>query len=773
MSEGVHLFGIRHHGPGSAHSLLHALETLDPDIVLIEGPPDANALIPLAGRADLEPPVALLIYVPEQPRSAVLYPFARFSPEWQAIQFALARGKPVRFIDLPQSARLKVQTDTAENTEAEEDTLSRGDPLQPMATAAGYSDAERWWDHLVESRAGNDFEVFAAIHEMMSALRAELESEPPLVERQREAYMRKSIRAARSEGFTRIAVVCGAYHTPALELARAGKDTKERASSEVAAGATTLAARMIAIPSAREDEALLRGLPKTKTAAAWVPWSYERLCYMSGYGAGIESPVWYELLWEKRRALGAEWITRAARLLRAEDIPVSSAHVIEACRLADALAAVRGRPVPGLPEFNDAAIAVLGSGDALNLRLIHARWHFDARLGKVPEDFPAAPLQQDLAALQRRLRLPPKAEDKTLDLDLREAMDRERSHLLRRLRILGIDWGIPAQHGPVGKGTFHELWQIRWQPEFAIALIEASHHGHTVEQAASGAIVDRSTAADQLSALVSMLEDALFADLPDAIQPLVTAIENRAAAAADVLQLLDAAPPLVSVYRYGNVRETDVALVAEILRGLVPRMLIGLPPACSNIDDDAAHELWKRITAVNQSLMALSHEEYLQGWRETLGRLTSSDTTHPLLAGYAHRLLYDAQRLQFDDLARALSLALSAGNAPSAAAGWIEGLLSGSSMLLIHDERLRALLDGWLREVPDGAFIQALPLLRRTFSEFPPAERRMLGAQLSKQRGATRAGSTIASTDFDEQAARAAMNVLKLIWRKDSSDDAR
>ena len=42
--------------------------------------------------------------------------------------------------------------------------------------------------------------------------------------------------------------------------------------------------------------------------------------------------------------------------LRDEDVPVSSAHIIEACRLAETLAAVRGRAVPSLPEYNDAAI---------------------------------------------------------------------------------------------------------------------------------------------------------------------------------------------------------------------------------------------------------------------------------------------------------------------------------------------------------------------------------------------------------------------------------
>ena len=734
--EGIQLFGVRHHGPGSARSLVHALEAFAPQAVLIEGPPDANDLLPLAARTGLEPPVALLVYAQDSPKKAALYPFARFSPEWQAIQFALSRGLEVRFIDLPQSLRLADAQEQEPADSVEPLEVTRGDPLRPMALAAGYGDTERWWDQLVESRQGNDLEVFGAIHEMMCALRSQLDLPQALTERQREAYMRRSIRGARGEGFEKIAVVCGAYHTPALAE----------------------------MPAARHDDELLRGLPKIKTSAAWVPWSYERLSYASGYGAGIESPAWYELMWHKPAALGPEWVTRAARLLRKEDVPASSAHVIEACRLADALASVRERPVPGLVEYNEAAVAVLGAGDALNLRLIERRWHFDARLGAVPEDFPAAPLQKDLSALQRRLRLQPAAEEKTLDLDLREALDRERSHLLRRLRILGIEWGKRPPHASTGKGTFHEIWQVLWNPEFAVTLVEASRHGHTVEQASSSVLAEKSAETERLAPLVRLLDEALFADLPDAIRPLVNAIERRAAAQADVLQLLEAVSPLADVYRYGNVRETDVGLVAEILTTLVPRMLIGLVPAAANIDADAARELWRRTVSADRSLIALGNMEFLQGWRDCLTRLATSEATHPLLAGFAMRLLYDAKVVEFEALSKALSMALSTGNEPEVGANWVEGLLSGSGTLLIHDDRLRAVLDGWLREVSQTHFVQVLPLLRRTFAQFPHGERRVLGERLKHSVGASSTFAPEPSGDFDEAAARAMVPVLGLIW---------
>src|SRR5690349_13492196 len=92
------IFGIRHHGPGSARSLRLALETWRPDCVLVEGPPDAAAVLPLLAHPEMKPPVALLVYVPEEPARSVYYPFAVYSPEWQAIDYALRSHVPVRFM---------------------------------------------------------------------------------------------------------------------------------------------------------------------------------------------------------------------------------------------------------------------------------------------------------------------------------------------------------------------------------------------------------------------------------------------------------------------------------------------------------------------------------------------------------------------------------------------------------------------------------------------------------------------------------------------------
>ena len=91
------MLGIRHHGPGSARSVRAELASYRPDAVLVEGPADADPLLRYVAEAGMEPPVALLAYAVDAPQVASFWPFAVFSPEWQAIEWATAHGVPVRF----------------------------------------------------------------------------------------------------------------------------------------------------------------------------------------------------------------------------------------------------------------------------------------------------------------------------------------------------------------------------------------------------------------------------------------------------------------------------------------------------------------------------------------------------------------------------------------------------------------------------------------------------------------------------------------------------
>ncbi len=747
------VYGIRHHGPGSARSLRAALEEQKPDVVLIEGPPEADGLVPLVADPEMEPPVALLAYVPGDPGKAAFWPFAVFSPEWQAMRYALEAGIPARFCDLPAAHQLALR----EGPERGGGPRQRIDPIGELAGAAGYDDPERWWEDVVEHVPGPA--VFAAVAEAITFLREDTEADH--TDAVREAHMRKVLRKTVKDGYERIAVVCGAWHVPALT----------------------------ALPPATGDDRLLRGLPKVKTTLTWVPWTYGRLALASGYGAGVRSPGWYDHLFSAQRQPIERWLAKAAAVLRDEDLPTSAAHVIEAVRLAGTLAALRGRPLAGLEEVGEAAQAVLCEGSDLLSALIRRRLVVGERLGAVPAATPMVPLQQDLHRLQRSLRLRPQASGRDYDLDLRKPNDLARSHLLHRLALLDVPWGTITQGRGGHTGTFRESWQLTWRPELDLALIEAGVWGSTVESAAAararsialggapgghGGVVfpqggrvpparATSTAGTcALDELTALTERCLLADLGGALPAVLTAVRERAALDTDVTHLMTALPALVRAARYGDVRGTDPRRLGEVAVEMITRICAGLPVAVASLDETAQRAMRDRVDAVHSAIGLLAHQPSRERWLTSLGRLNAP----PLVSGRVTRLLLDAGETGNDEAAARMSRELSVGAPAAAAAGWAEGFLSGSGLLLVHDEKLLGLADSWLAGLSDDTFQSVLPALRRTFGGFLPPERRAIGEKAARLDGTGRparaSGSTADAVD-SERAAIAMRTVAAIL----------
>ncbi|MEU8688068.1 DUF5682 family protein [Streptomyces sp. NPDC048665] len=824
------LLGVRHHGPGSARAVRAALAAARPRTVLIEGPPEADALIPLAADPGLRPPVALLAHAVDEPGRSAFWPFAEFSPEWVAIRWALEQGVTARFVDLPATHTLAWQgrdvsadgtgrpgrgagedpaeaggeestgaagseenpgaagdrgdpQDIGDAPEAGDQTRRfRVDPLAALAEAAGYDDPERWWEDVVEHRGPGErdpFAPFAALEDAMGALRERYGAGGHARDLVREAHMRLQLRAARKEFGGDVAVVCGAWHVPAL-----------RAKTTVTA-----------------DRALLKGLPKVRTDLTWVPWTHRRLARAGGYGAGIDSPGWYGHLFHAPDRPVERWLTKVARLLREEDRIVSSAHVIEAVRLAETLAALRGRPLPGLSETTDAVRAVLGDGSEVPLALVHDRLVVGDALGEVPEAAPAVPLQRDLARQQRSLRLKPEAPERELELDLRGETDAARSRLLHRLRLLGVGWGEPARSRG-STGTFRETWRLRWEPELSVRVAEAGVWGTTVQGAAQARAEADAEAARGLAEVTALAEQCLLAGVPEALPVVMRVLADRAALDTDVGHLAEALPALVRSLRYGDVRGTGTGALAGVAAGLAERIFVGLPPACAALDTDAAEEMRGHVDAVHTAVGLLAETAAATGtdtgnagagsggagdgggagpgalrdrWRAVLRALALRDTVAGVLRGRAVRLLLDDGVLGPEEAARLMGLVLSPGTPPADAAAWIEGFVGGGGgLLLVHDERLLGLVDNWLTGVPAEAFTDVLPLLRRTFAAYEPGVRRTLGELVRRgpgERTAGRAAGAGTAPGFaaepDTERADAVLPVLRLLLGLEEDRDEK
>ena len=744
------IFGIRHHGPGSARSLLQALEAWQPDALLIEGPTDADKLIQHVGK--LKPPVAALVYNPKDLRQASYFPFAEFSPEWQAILFGLKQNIPTAFMDLPMNLNFGLQNpdaqaqqtlDFQENTEGgifskeNEQLKIVNDPLRTLAELAGYTDSERWWEVTFE-QAENPTAVFDTILDMITALRTELNRSETTETLLREAFMRQTIRKALKTNAQRIAVICGAWHAPVLANIAQYKD--------------------------KTDNDLIKKLPKVATEATWMAWSYERLTRDSGYGAGINSPAWYELLFSKRQNATIRWTTRAARLLRRKDLSASAAHVVEAVNLAETLGVLRGHEIAGLDELEEAVRTVMCNGSDAQLNLIRRKLVVGDVVGKIPSEIPQVPLQRDFEASVKTARLTKEyatSEAVTKELDLRKANQLFASHLLHRLSLLNIPWGKPMKGSRYKLGSFKETWKLHWRPDYTIRLIEAAQWGNRIEQAATVFVQNQVKTIEKLPALTLLVERTLDANLPKALPKLIQRMQELAALTEDVVVLMQALPPLINILKYGNVRGTDATAVQFVVQQILPRIFVGLPPACLNTDDEATELIFNQIQSTHATLNLLANPHFTEGWLRSLRFVVDFKNVHGKITGGCTRILFDKSTLNIAQTSVKMRYALAPSNEPAQSAAWLEGFLYGSGLLLIHHPTLWQVLDEWVSETDMTRIEHLLPLLRRTFSPFSKSEKAKLYALANQKTAAFPLGSAPPQYVYDAQRAAGVLATVR------------
>jgi hypothetical protein len=525
--------------------------------------------------------------------------------------------------------------------------------------------------------------------------------------------MRIEIARAAKEASGPVAVVCGAWHVPALAERR----------------------------SLSADRELLKARPgakaRTKVKATWAPWTAPRLARASGYGAGLVAPGWCAHLWEMRDSgdRASVWLAKIARVLRERGHFVSTASVIEAQRLGTALAALRGRPAPGFEELREAAIACLCDGEPARWNDVSAELLIGNGVGAIPDATPLAPLLEDLQRQQKATRLKPEALERALTLDLRSDSGLARSTLLHRLIALDVPWGTLADAGR-SRGTFRENWTLCWQPEFAVRLVEHLVYGSSIAEAAAGRVMEAMRGEPELGALAKLVRTAMTADLPRATAFGIAALETKAALTSDCEALLAALPPMADIQRYGEARAGTAEHLAALLPRIVVQAALALPYAARNLDAEAAGKLRQAVVAADGAIqLAQLEDDVISRWRDALQKLLADGQATRLVAGTAGRLLYEAELLTADAAADLLARMLSPGTAIAEAAGFFEGFFEGAGQRLIHDTPLREAVDAWLMTLDEDAFTANLPLFRRVFSVLDRAERRRLLDALFGQSG--------------------------------------
>jgi hypothetical protein len=699
--------------------LRKALDVLDPACVLVEGPPEGDELIQYIADPDLKPPVAMLLHASDEASLASFMPFAEFSPEWQAIHWALKRERSVRFMDWPAAISLALQKAAREHP-GSVPPPPRADALDLLASAAGFEDGETFWNGLIEQHGTNGQEavsVFVSIETAMTEVRAQegLNPQSPdelLRNNQREAFMRGNIRAALKEVEGNIAVVTGAWHVSGLRQATKPAD----------------------------DRALIKDLPRLKVEATWVPWTDSRLSAFSGYGAGVISPGWYRHLWSlytrKKVPSGEEfasaWQSRTAFKLREEGYTAPTASAIEATRLALGLAALRDLPMPGIAEMREASLAAMCDGNPVPLAMLERKLYIGECVGEIGERVPQNPLARDLADWQRKTRLKPQDLEFEIKVDLRSEAGMLKSTLLHRLNLINVPWGklLDAQ---AGRGTFREVWVIEWEPWYSVSLAEALVYGVTIEQAAANATLKKAGETTSITELASLIQHALVSDLPETAASCIAQLQAVAVNSSNITDLMKAVSPLVRVLRYGTARRLPEDALRSLILSISVEINAGVRMGSRGLDEETTAARITAMEAFDEALRLFGDDALTSSWREELGRIVDDDQVTSSIGGLSLRRLHDVRAWELERVAAEFARHTGS-RQPKESGAFLEGFLRGGSEVLLQDEPLLQLLDAWLCELSETDFTDSLPLLRRSMSSFDTVARRRVLEKIQRGR---------------------------------------
>lgn len=720
------LFGIRHLSPGAAWHLVRLLEERQPDLVLVEGPSDLNGLMEPICRSGSVPPIAMMAYSQTAPIRTILYPFAEYSPEYQAILWAHRNQKACRFMDLPSSVFLafeeKREKERQEPSPSDGKEESTGEPrisvYDRLAQLSGEPDEDSWWERRFEhTRSQDAYRQGAA--EFGRQLR-ELSQDSPWSQAEnqiREAYMKRMIVEAQKEiPAEKIVAVTGAYHVAGLEACAPMTDQE------------------------------LSELPQLPCLNTLMPYSYYRLSSLSGYGAGNKAPAYYEAVWEELQCgdpmrTAYFYLSGMAEEQRKRGNLASSAEVIEAVRLSGTLAKMRGSDIPTLQDLRDGAVTCMGHGNFSEISVSAAGLEIGTKIGRLPEGVSRTSVQEDFYRLLKDLKLDSyrTSVGKELELDLRENtrvktekaafLDLERSFFLHRLAALGIHF---AQKQAVrqDKGTWAERWVLQWTPEAEIEIVESALKGDTVELAAAFSFRERLEETPSISQAASVIADACLCGMAGTVGSATSVLQGLAVDSASLAEIAETAGSLSATVRYGSIRRLDPAPLVPVLQQLFLRACLILPTSCQ-CNHAASEAVLKAMGALNE--IAVAHEEVSQeAWSQALSEVSNRDDLNTRASGYAAAILLERGQMDSALLSQEMNRRLSKGIPADLGAGWFEGLAKKNRYALIARLSLWEQLSTYIETLDDEEFKRALVFLRRAFSEFSAQERNEIAENLGE-----------------------------------------
>lgn len=712
----IKFFGVRHLSPTSADNLVKYMNKLQPKVVLIEGPSDATELIKSVVQDNVLFPIAMLGYTNDMPVRSVLYPFAEYSPEYQAMLWAHKNNAKCEFIDLPTSVTTTRESDK-EIVEAKIDYYNDlHHAYEYLAKSFGERNYDAFWESNFEQIEDLDEYiekmslVSTSMRELFEDKEAEVLKDNYEYNIKRERYMVRNIERFINEGYqeTDILVVCGAYHLKGLKLVEPMSDQE------------------------------FNDIPKRDTSTTLMPYSFYRLSSQSGYGAGNIAPAYYQMLWEHRLnnklyEVPTLYTTKLVSDLRQKGFVTSTASAIETVNLAKTLASFKNHKYPTYEDIKDSAVTCVGGGNLSVIADSLVNLNVGTKVGYLSEGVSKTSIQSDFNRILKDLNI---EKYKTLipellQLDLRENinvkskekayMDLNRSIFFNKLEFLKIDFAKRINLS-IDEAVWKEVWELSWTPEIEIQVVETILKGETIDSAVAFSIKEVLDRDIDINEVANIIKVAYNCNLLEVVKDTLVRLDELFIENDNFTDVCNTCITISDVIKYRDLRNIDTNQCIDIFIKLYNRSVLLLNNS-ANCDDSKGEEI---ITCISQLFSMTQHYSDILNYDlllKEIEKIAFDDSKNTMISGVCFSLLMEKNKLSNEIISTEISKRLSLAVPVDLCANWFYGVCKRNRYALLSKVELWKGIGAYVDNLDDSEFKRAIVFLRRTFDQFSDYEK--------------------------------------------------
>ncbi len=757
LTKPVLFFPVRHHSPACSFHLKRAIAEYEPDCILIEGPGNAQSLIPVLVHPDTKAPLAL--YYAYRDTAGLVskgkedykcyYPFLDCSPELAALREAAKRGIKAEFIDLPYK---EILIGTAENrgirkkgekqTYNDDYLLSRSRYLALLCEKTGLRDFEELWEKYFEIQ-GLFEETSVFVRQMLTYCGLSRQSTPKeeLLEEGcllRERYMAERIGEA-AGSHKRILVVTGGFHTSGLqELLSCDEEGRLRFLGE---------------------PVKLHGGERERQEVYPMAYSMEAADALNGYASGMQSPGFYHRIWKHLESEGTaegayedtvlHFLAAAGRKARGKEETVSSYDSICGFSMAKGLAALRGKKEPGLYELRDSALSSFVKGEySLStdgpLRILRELVTGD-QVGALCKDAVRPPLLSDFEEQCREFGL--KLHSSLEQELILEVFTREKhlrlSRFLYQTEFLGCSFARRKKGSDLVRRTdrnrIREIWVYKWSGQVTAALIDASISGGTVEEAVRSLLRTRFEESTGCREAARLLVQGFLMGLSDEQEQMGRHLAAVLASDGDFFSLTQGFSHLLMLAELQDLYRVRERLDLEKMTGICFRKILQLLPAMGQVKEEQQQECMEALRTLYQATGKGAYRGFRTDFMDALDRMLKKGPVRPGMEGAALGLLYGYEE-KFGERALQAVRGYVRGTEDmlEGSAAFLRGLFFTARDLVFVSEDFLLLVDELLGRLSPEEFLKLLPELRMAFSYFTPLETDRIAGRAAALHGGSR-----------------------------------